>query len=106
MRGKRYPNEHAARAAIANAERTWTPPVLIDVGPGPHIDHALIEQRLADPTELEDGTWAVIDADHPDMRDGDEEISHEQIRKPRRPDQPPRGNPNEAPGQGPKGRDR
>jgi hypothetical protein len=87
--GKRFPSEGAANAAIQVAENTWSPPTYTNVGPGPHIDHALLPpQRLADPTELDDG-WAVTGADHPSLRG--EQIDGAKVSRRESPERKPPG---------------
>jgi hypothetical protein len=94
--GKLFPSEGAARAAIQVAENTWTPPTYSNVGPGPHIDHAsLPPQRLADPTELDDG-WAVLGATPASLR-GDV-IDGAKIKRKRSPEHEPPGHGQASPG--------
>lgn len=63
-----YATQAAARGAITVATATWTPPVYVNVGPGPHVDHAKIgPPKLSEPLRLANGRWAVI-ANHPTFR--------------------------------------
>jgi hypothetical protein len=67
--GRVFPNRTAANAACSAAAATWTPPTYTNVGSGPHIDHSkLPPQTIAEPIEMEDGTWSVTGAEHASLR--------------------------------------
>jgi hypothetical protein len=67
--GKVFALKTLADAAIATAELTWTPPTYVYVGPGPHATPAQIgTQRIAVAIEMQNGTYAVLNADHPTLK--------------------------------------
>jgi len=67
--GRSFPNRTSANAAINGAAATWVPPTYTNVGPGPHINHAALPpQVIAEPLEMEDGTWSVTGAEHASLR--------------------------------------
>lgn len=69
--GKRFPSRGAAQSAIVTAEATWTRPVYHRSNRHPYpqaTDEQIGVQKLAEPYEMEDGTWVVVDADHPSLQ--------------------------------------
>jgi hypothetical protein len=80
---KTFANRGLARAAIATAKNTWTPPPVVSIRPGPNHARMLAaigpQEMATDAYELNNGKWAVI-ANHPNFTG--ETIEESDIKRP------------------------